>query len=244
MIFLFKRKKIVLDCFTSNIGAYEYYPIDKLKDNVPNWFRELPNKYYQENDVSMSMPTSTIKSCPGVLEMFKSLATIRLHSDIIINTRPDGFWEYASPNQGDLDIDSHNTQQYGVAFDDYIHLKFNMPWLIKEKLGVRFYFTQDYWNNIQYMQNMHVSSGVVNFKHQNSTNINMFLNRERNTINIEAGQPLVSLIPMSECELVIKNHLVSETEWEQIHKAQVYPSKFIGKYNHRKSLGKCPFGFK
>lgn len=105
-------------------------------------------------------------------------------------------------------------------------------------------FTNMYWNH-RPIENFVIPPGIVNYKYQHTTHINMFLSlKEKKTFSLNAGDPMVYLLPLSEKEIVLKHHLVSMNEFNNYFRTKI---SFLNSYRKRaniiKSKGKCPFGF-
>jgi hypothetical protein len=72
-----------------------------------------------------------------------------------------------------------------------------------------------------------------------------------NLLPIEAGEPLVQLIPLTEREVIVRNHLVDKDRWQQIYEKNNH-AFFFNNHNKKRNLlkrqeesqSKCPFGFK
>lgn len=256
MLFIFKKKKIVVDCFTSNPGIHMYYPVTKYINHIPEWWKNLPSTYKVSEQstagfTDLTPERPTLKKCPGIIDLFKAGITITLGSDLKIQTKRDGSWAYLYAENSGIEpnfmIDSHSRQNYGSTFDNFIHMKIISSWLLYEKSGVNFYSTPAFWNQIEYMNKFHITPGIVNYKYQHTTNVNLFANRTNSLIELSAGMPLINLIPLSEHDVEIKNHVVSDDEYHQLVKKSTFRSKFVNSYGKQKKIltteKKCPFNF-
>jgi hypothetical protein len=247
-MFFFKKKKIVVDTFTHMNNVYEYFPIDNALKYTPDWWKKLPGTYEEVNAFGVKMPTSTIKHCEGFIDLYKSGFIIPLWSDLIVSTKDDGAWQYQWADFKAYVIQSHSERQYSQDLNKYIHLKLQSPWAIKEKTGVKFVWTEPLWNNLLNTYDIKLLPGILDFKYQSSSHVNIFLQKKEQSFNINCGTPMVHLIPMSEHNVEIKNHLISTDEYNQL-KDLDQPFTFTGKYRKVKKIidareSKCPFGFK
>ena len=43
-MFLFKKKKVVLNCYTYRPDVYSYFPIERSSKHIPEWWKKLPNQ--------------------------------------------------------------------------------------------------------------------------------------------------------------------------------------------------------
>lgn len=251
-MFWFKRKKLVVDCFTDKGHAYELAPIQPAIKFIPSWWKALP-KTFPSLGNRMS-PDPTMKSCAGFIEQYKQGIIMPLWTDGLIDIGPEGTdgyrWEMAD---GVTEITSHPEEQRGTYLPNskYQHLKIVSPWLVQTKEDV-------YWQYMQPMYNFnqpdHIIGlpGVMNFKYQQQTHINLIFTRIKDKVirhALRRGQPMTHLIPFTERELDLRLHLVDKAEIERIN-ACSYHSTFYRSYQKmvkirkdREKEKKCPFHF-
>lgn len=252
-MFWFKKKKIIVDAFTNQSGVNTYFPLERASRNLPDWWKQLPktSKYYQNG---IPIETSTMKRCVGFVDLIKNSWTIPMYTDLKIKIEDDG-WNCVTAagladHRGELQIlESHNRDQYGSEFNDYYHFKILVPWLLEDNKGINFLMTGAYWNQTKLFDKCFFSPGVLNFKYQHSINVNFFTKREDKLIDIAAGQPLAYLTPMTDNDIEIRFHLISDEEYKNKIFVSTYASKFVDRYRFNKRIidekekGKCPFGF-
>ena len=239
-MFLFKKKKIVLDCFTYNSSAYEYGKIERASKFYPDWWKNTPRKH-DKNPIGTS---TTIKTCPGLIENYQYGVMLPLWSDlnIFINSAEKSCsWQYADNNSR---IESHPPIEWDKYVDPstHIHLKMDTPWVFKCKEDVPFMYMKPYWN-YQPFSSISVPTGILNYKYQHTTNFNMFVNATLDAhIELKHGDPLAHMIPIDNREVIIHNHLIDDKEYAKFFTRL----KFNGNYNAIKKLrqekeSKCPF---
>jgi hypothetical protein len=247
-MFWVKRKKIVLDAFTTVSAAYNFYPITKMKEAYPDWWKKLPATILQPNNVGIEYPGATIKKCDGLIALYGKGFNIPLWTDLLIETEDDATFKYQMALGLEKPVSEHSREQMGPEFDNVIHIKLRNPWNFSEKTGVEFYFGPAWWNQIKLLPNMFVPQAILNFKYQIGAEINLFLPRIKNRLELEAGQPMIQLIPLTDQEIDVRCHLISEKEMEArgaIHAV----TKFHNAYKikklalQEKEKSKCPFGF-
>jgi hypothetical protein len=126
VLFLFPKKKIVLDCFTSHAYVIEYSPINFAIKHIPDWWKNLPKSY--ENGLSKNM-----RHCVGMVDYYKKSIAIPMWSDLQIKTHGDKKYEWQfSDLQSEAAI--HSRTQMGEFLDGYGHLKLATPWnFVSEK---------------------------------------------------------------------------------------------------------------
>lgn len=210
-----KKSKVVVDCFTSNVQAYELFPIGHALAFLPEWWLNAPKEY----EVRGLFPASTIKRCPAVINTFKHGLMIPLWSDLAIVTRGGTNWEvkFSDP---ETSIEPHDSKQWDFYADpkDYMHMKLMSPWHVSTKHGISWTYSKPMWN-FPADDNLFIAPGIVDFKSQHSTNINILLSLEpKPAYVIKAGQPMVHMVPLTEKQIEVKHHLLTEEEFKQKHR--------------------------
>lgn len=233
-MFLFKSKKVVVDCFTSVEALAREYPIKKSSHHVPEWWKQLETTKHFSTNVGIDRPYGTMKSCSGFVHLFRNSWTVPLWSDFKVRTLSNGEFVYVTPS--DLSTQTHTQEtigrhapdQFKNAFGNYIHLKFMSPWLITEKSGVNFAMVSADWTVIDAIPDFRIPVGFLNFKVPSAPNINLFAPRKEHLYEIDAGTPMVYLIPITERKVEFKTHAVSEAEYLRYTTGTVfYNNKFL-----------------
>ena len=243
MIFFFKKQKLVVDCFTYRQDVYKHNPIDYAFKFYPDWWKKTPPTVRNN-----SFKVPTVKKCSGIIDTYQQGFIIPLWNDFAFRVENKNiFWEHAD-KQSKCKVHDYQQWQTYADMNKYYNLKIVSPWIVKCKSNINFYLTKPFWNhplNTPY----HILSGVLNFKHNNATNIQMMVNiHEDYDYTIEACTPIVHVIPFTEKKLIIKNHLIDKFEYEKIDIANSTIKKFSGTYlksvsNAKKQNKKCPFHF-
>lgn len=227
MIF-FKPKTVTLDCFTTNNSLAELFPISTMSEHIPSWWKSMKNEVPIS---SFPIGMGTIKRCPGFTGLFKKGICIPAWSEYRLYQDPIHGFSHIGPNSM-ADGNQHQETQY--AFENYQHFKLISPWLIKEKTGVNFAMVQASWHNNSPCD-IHVPTGMLEFKYQHSTHINLLAPKPENVkeYSISAGQPLAYLIPMTEKNVNVKVHVVSNEEWSKL---RTYHHSFHSSYEITKKI--------
>lgn len=241
-MFLFKRKKIVVDAFIASKPIYDLFPLEKSSSFYPDWWKNLPSSFEAISQNSPTVEYPTIKRCDGFLSLYKSGFVLPLWSDLIIETDQDDSWRYVS-SDSQLTITTHDRIAYGDEFKNHMHFKIMSPWVVTEKTGVNFIITNSWWNNVN--QPIVVPNGVLEYKYQSACHVNFFVPKQRQRISLSAGTPIAQLIPLSEHDVEIKCHLIGNEEYDKMYSVGVYQNSFMSKYRKRKKImqakGICPF---
>lgn len=248
-MFFFKKKQIVLDCFTKIPYVYDHAKIDHAIKYVPEWWKKTPK-------LIEGKESGTVKNCIGFIDYYKKgfvmpswfelNLTIHKHND------PENRWYSFTGSNDDVDLErSHAPYQFeGFAGFDGKNIKINSPWGFKTKDEIYFTATQPTWNMRANLEQLTLLPAVVNFKYQNFLNVNYFVtNREyEQHCSIKPLTPLIMLHPMSDRKITVKNHLVSEKEWDRLFGIYNLVIKDENDYQKKKELHetiekqkKCPF---
>jgi len=209
-----KKTDVVLDCFTYSHNAYEYAKIDYGNKYFPEWWKETPKV----------LPEAvTIKNCTAFMDfhtkgiVIPSWCELKIH--IYEYKNDEGFSFKWNSSDGDFDTKSShsNIQWDNFSLDNGFNMKFTSPWRMKTKEEIYFSWTQPTWHLRECMQNFSIIPGVMNFKYQHSSNINYIViqDNEAKDISIPVRTPLVMMHPMTEKNVIIKNHLIDRKEFDE-----------------------------
>lgn len=227
MITIFRRpSKIHIDCFTWVHDLPKLYPILHAKDRLPPFYKKVPTTIKTPSGPHRG----TVKTCPGISDLYKNGLIIQAWSDIYLNwNSPNTYWEPKTA------AESHSSLQWNNASElkEFYHFKLNSPWKFKEKTGVKFLMTNAFWHETQ--TPYFVPNGFLEFKYQNTTNVNTFVNRNTfpKETTIQAGTELCQIIPLSDKEIVLHQHEISQEEYL---KMQVVFYSFNAQYLKVKKL--------
>ena len=241
MIFLFKKPKLVIDCFTDRPDVFNFSKIDYAHKFYPEWWKQTPKSF-----MTNFYKSSTIKKCRGIIDTYKYGAMVPLWSDLALNIKDKQYqWQFSDLK---TKSDIHAPEQWNTYANptNYGHLKIMSPWYINCKSDTKFYWSIPFWNHaidIPY----HVIPGMLEFKYNHAIHINMMINLQKDFMHtIKAYTPMAHIIPISDKELVIKHHLVSREEFSNLFENTTF--SFTNKYqihknNIDKQESKCPFNF-
>lgn len=253
MFFSFKPKTIVIDCFTTDSMIYELYPIKKSVYFYPDWWKNLPKTVNQKSALNakefLVTPAGTMKYCDGFINLFNSGFIIPLWSDVAIKSSLNGIsYRFSTANE-ESKIITHPQHQHGkLYFEEYNHGKIECPWYVREKTGVKFHFIQPMWNQIQYLNDIHILPGTVDYKHNHRCHINALFAKNSKNILLSAGTPIAQILPLSENKIEIKNHIVSQEEYLNLSRCKLNQHAFVASSLKAKKIvekqeSKCPFNF-
>ncbi len=238
--FFHRRKKIVVDCFTSNGFAFEYAPIVRGPKAFPNWWTKLP--FSDPEDIDFSLEKKNMRKCYGFLELYKRSIIIPSWTDIRFNVSPEkGYTWLKSAGPDPIE---HGKSQYEGGFNDYYHSKLTSPWMFKEKSGIHFLFTASTWNLENY--DFLIPPGILEFNVNCATNVNILMPKKKvdYIFYIPTNKPLIHLIPISDSKIEIRNHLIDSDEMSRKFPAPATLRGIFPLLDMKRKEKKCPFGFK
>jgi hypothetical protein len=247
MGFLKRNKNLIVNCYTNKSEVYNYCPIILANKAIPDWFKALPTPQYK--GPSSKENVRNLKECVAFLKYFSKGFVLPLWSDLFLEIGPKGTTQYRyqySDCSSEIDIHDENSSNKAILDSEYQHLKLISPWVIRCDEEVDFIALQPEWH-FDKLNFSHVLSGVMDFKVNAATNVNMYVKRQKEQQNflLKVNTPIYHFVPITERKMVLKNHLVSNEEFRNIQQANVAMSFKRHYYFKRNALkqNKCPFKF-
>lgn len=238
-MFFNKIKPITLDFYTFDPSAYEYAQptIGKTK---PSWLSNLcPVISHQKPGMPAGFveKRSTVMYCPAIRDMINDPISIPSWYETEILVENGNWLDTRGPQWGER-IDLHTNDQVGGEFyKDRIFLKLISPWKGVCKEDVNFLYLQNFYGSEFFNTNdIIIPPGYTNFKFQNSTNIHLWLKNRPDTYSVQLPirTPLLSLVPITERKVVIKNHLIDYNTWYAMGSS--HPKVSVGAYYKKLKL--------
>jgi hypothetical protein len=238
--FFHRRKKVTVDCFTSDGYAYKYAPIIRGPKAFPNWWTKLPVADPYDINYS-SVKDMNMRKCYGFLELYKRSIILPSWTDFRFKVTPNNGYTWIKVSGPDPA--EHSKIQFDGGFNDYYHSKLVSPWSFKEKTDVHFLFTAATWNLENY--DFLIPPGVMEFGVNHNTNINLLIPKKKNEyfFYIPVAKPLVHMIPISDKKIEIRNHLISQDEMDRMFPPTTTMRGINPLLDIMYKEKKCPFGF-
>lgn len=236
MFSILKRKYIDVFCYTDNVNAYEYFPVSQAREFIPQWWKDIPNTVYDEDNSyhTKGFIRHTMKRCPGIIEYYKKGLMIPLWSDIeiIIDRHINDTGLSIAVADESTEVESHPDYQKGhfLSSGDWYHTKLVSPWLIETREPLDFLCLQPHWNFNDLNKDILIPNGYINFYKGNcASNIQMFINQSTDrVINIDAGTPILHLVPLTEKK--IKVHAIYDEKRVRLLDRKIARYSFDAKY--------------
>ena len=214
------QKTIVLRAFTATPRLAEILPPIAVAECPPQWWKGLKPETHLVNPRSAKSSIPTIKRCYALQHLFGRAIGLRLWQDINIAVPQDAaiIAEGVSRHVPSVGM-SHPAFQFAGAFAPTLrHYKLHSPWLFVCDRASHFAWMSAFYHRID-PSAFHVMPGVVEFRYQHGTHINLLINtagNERIELSLSAGDMMVYLLPVEASPVKIIAEEISESEMERI----------------------------
>lgn len=244
-MFIFKKKDIVLDCFTHTAVAYDHAKIGFGTEYLPIWWEKQPG-ISPEN-------WPTVKHCPAVKEFFEQGIVIPSWFEMDLSIDENGMWTFFASNAHLSTDSSHPANQFPDFAESNGHnIKITSVWRFRTKEDIKFTYTQPTWHWRSILDTLVLLPAIISFKYQPDTNVNLFVtnsSKDKKQCSVKPLTPLAILHPLTERKVVIKNHLVDEAEYKRLSNVRtlfLFGDKIKQRFNSHKVRAVldrkgCPF---
>lgn len=227
---------------------YKPYP---AAEAMPDWYKDLPLQYFSDRTGG---DQATVKTCPGVFDMLRAGYIIPAWHDMVIKYDPDAGGyddiQYAVPqaiNKYSSEMRFHESLQLkGCPMTEGKHrpwdkfVKFSTPWYIEAPEGISIMYMHPFYRQ---SHDFFVLPGMVDPHINDISNkeINVFLQLHvpNQDIWIEAGEPLIQVIPFRREDYKFTVDYLDTKEKLEQYKLLEYKRATklaFGKENKQKSL--------
>lgn len=241
---LFGKKPIELHCYTYQSYVYKNAPIQKSKNFIPQWFKDIPPVESMILGDEIIAPRN-MRTCAGFNGLFKHGFIMPLWSDLFVQIEKKGGldyrWKFADGVTG---AEIHSERQRGKYMPEaeYCHIKIASPWLFKCTEDIEFVYLQNDWC-FDKPDSVVIPPASINYYHQHTSNVNLMIPRRDNdhTIEIPFGTAMAQVIPITDRPVKLVNHLVSKEDFAQMESTDNQIT-FKGSYYKKVAQSKkCPF---
>jgi hypothetical protein len=236
MMHFFIRPKIHIDAFTHRRDVIEYAPVVNGIEVIPEWWKKLPKTTCSHEDF---FPTATMKTCVGMRDYYHKSIAMPLWSDIHVDVLNGEYrWQFAD---GVSNAAIHSEAQFNGFLNraEYGHIKIESPWLLTTKSDLNWIQTQPIYNRKE-LKNYSLAQGLLNFKLQHTSNIQMFLDLSTDRQFVIPFNSIFLFTPLSDKKVVVHRHLITKEQFASKEELST-PSVRINKYSMHRKLPKCPY---
>jgi len=246
MIFLIKKRKLVLDMFTYRQAVYETAKPKPAAHFYPDWWKELKLETPMRDEL---FPMATMRRCMGLVDHYKHGFIIPMWTDLRVELGAIGNPAFrVQCSDGISQVASHPDTLRGTYLPkaDYQHIKLRNPWVAKSKEDVYWKWEQPTWSYKTPNLSV-VLPGTVEYKYQNSLNVNLMFAKSsaKTVIDIPFQQPLVHVTPLTERDFELRYHVISQDEFSKFTQERLSNLNSYRTYRRARESEerKCPFGF-
>ncbi len=221
-----RRESIRLHAFTSTVGLADILPPIRLGESLPRWWKSLTPYSTADGSLTKQLGLSKIETarhCYGMRELFNRGVGIPLWADTHVVMNADGAIDtYSSNRELKPAGGSHPAQQFqGLLSSGAQQFKFVSPWSFVCEKPMQFIWIHPFYHQPN-ANRFHTMPGVVEYRNQHATNVNVVLQRpegERSELAFSAGEMLAYLFPMFESRLELSVEEISERDIKRINMA-------------------------
>lgn len=247
---MFFKKKIFLDCYTTNPVAFNNAKITSGIHHYPDWWKSLPPsgcKWHESFEKTGDLAgRNTMKDCVGYTGLYKKSFVLPLWCSARFCLPPENVsnepfhWLFSDEvTDGKMhSSDEHNGHLYPTQ---YQHFKIFSPWVLKCSEPIQWAWVPPAWETVNAYDQINIVPAVIDFFHNHATHVNMFMKKKPKVSYIELpfNFPLAHLIPLTERKVVLRHHLVSSSELFKVDQGRAigkYRIAFNKEYQARKKL--------
>jgi len=221
MVHWFKKKKIKLEVFTNQQYAFDQFQPMLAKKFIPDWWKKLPASRTDAGlftEGNNTIPVSSMKQCPAINEILKTGVIFPSWCELYFKVGEFGEIEQRVFPEHTALI-PHDAQDWLFHKPEYSHVKVGSPWLIRETSGVDFMWIKPDWHTTDPLAYWGVP-GIVEYKYQHAV-LNNIMVKNGSEIKINAGDPWLQLIPLSDAEIEIDCQVVSSEEMSRLNTTNI-----------------------
>lgn len=220
-MFFLKQKALKITAYTYDEAAFEFAkPTYHTKS--PGWFRSIPTTLVRPAPhlgpgFTESTPSAAL--CPGIKDFIKKGISLPCWYDAEFQFDSGGGFTESNGPRYNYTVSMHANEQLGSFYSDRLFLKMQSPWKFISKEPTDFLYIQNFYGSDFFQKNnVLVPPGLINFKHQASTNVHLFFERQNtpHTVKIPLGTPLVQFFPITEKKVIFETKLIGLQEYNSM----------------------------
>ena len=182
----------------------------------PSWFKNLCpfigqhksalDAYYEASTII----ARTVKSCPGILELFKNSFLIKFPCDVILETKDNGEYLWQKPSKTNVLGITHQTEEQVEStgpLASSIVIKFCLPFLFQASNNKVSFLDPVYWK----VQPYKVAPGIINFKTERGAlplNVIALFEKKNKVYEFKKGEPMALSYTCNHSTLEMNNNLI------------------------------------
>jgi len=194
----------------------------------PKWFSNLCpfiKKKKRAIDLYPFPIEKTVKSCPGMLELFKNSFLVKFPCDLILETTTTGKYLWQKPSTTEiLKVEHHPADQIESSppLSSFIMLKFCLPFIFQAPNNKVCFVDPVYWKHQPYK----IAPGILDFRNDRYPlffNIITLFEKKNKIYEFKKGDPMVLFYTLHKATLETNKNL-----------EESFPKNIIGRtFSHR-----------
>jgi len=178
----------------------------------PKWFSNLCpfiKKKKRAIDLHPFPIEKTVKSCPGMLELFKNSFLVRFPCDLILETATTGKYSWQKPSKTQiLNVDHHPGEQIesNPPLSSFIMIKFCLPFIFQVPNNKVSFVDSIYWKSQPYK----IAPGIFNFMSNSAPvplNIITLFEKKDKVYEFKKGEPMFLFYTLHKSTLEMNENL-------------------------------------
>lgn len=215
MFFSIKKNKIIINAFIASSYNHvnELTPVKLSKDFIPAWWKQLPKSSFSLSNIENSY--LTVRHCPGIINSFTTGFIIPMWSDFSFTWDNDNYkYQFAD---GVSLLQLHDDSQAKDFYKNEWKTKLHSPWFFEvEKHEIQILLQYPFWLNPT--RPPFVFPSGINETKENKFTSNFFMffpKQSPGEVLIKHGTPICQFIPLTEKEIIIKTHVIDDSEFNK-----------------------------
>lgn len=222
-MFLFKKKPVLLDCFTTSASAYEFSPPTRATKAFPKWWRELP---IPEKTYKFDTPydNTNMRGCLGLTDLYRRSVALPMWCDVDLWVAPIGNVDFGYQFADRMSsAETHDASQAAGFFNPTTtqHLKLISPWRFRTSENIQWAMIPATYN--QEVGPYQLLPAIVDFKNTPATHLQLLLPRQQEVkfVHIAHNTPMYLYTPLTDRSVTLRTHLIGEHEFSRMSQASL-----------------------
>jgi len=206
---------------------------------MPTWYEQIPKKglVMARNPAGEEYSVNTVRSCPGIVHIMARGFIAPMPFDMAIRVTRDSY-DIKVPQCFEGLVDVHDPAQLNFATaGNHIVVKVGLPYSVRSDKLTEFMYFNPVMHNIGSLDQLHVPSGIINFRDQYSLSafvvVPLATDSEPKDYAIKVGTPLIQLVPLSEQRVTLQH---TETESWAAPPSTTFFTSFIEKAKYMRRI--------
>lgn len=209
---MFRKKPVQITAFISEEyeGAAKCFPIARASRHIPKWWKDIPSA------ASLDISHRSMRSCPGIVNTFKTGFVLTLWSDLLIESNQNA-WRYQFSDGQSVIVEHSNVNANGFYNDHWI-FKLESPWILQSSRDMKIAFC-DFFYGSNAARPYQIPYGInETLDKKMHTNVFLFLQKQVGSLMLRASTPMFHLLPLTEDAVTVTTEIISQKQMMKLKK--------------------------